>query len=308
MVVYGARVLDKDMGKFDLILQRVTSVSQIVLVVIAVFTIFYSVIPLYQKELASEQLAKIQIDQIAAEERLNFLNASYSAQLQEIESARKEVSGLTTKLADDRSRLHALEEEIGKKNDQLLSLSSTLNKEKLRALSASAQIVQSQKLKFIQALEWYTLIAPLDKKCDASLGRWRRPDSPEYEKMKKVGCNPYENIKSAISDVQLSTAKDSSGDVLQIDRTSLEAWSKQAYSLMEKNKYQLSDRMDYAYRDQLVREAEKETKSGLSPTEVDEALRKSLEAGKTLIDYEHSIRGANREAVSWYIKLLRDAI
>lgn len=308
MVVYGARVLDKDMGKFDLILQRVTSVSQIVLVVIAVFTIFYSVIPLYQKELASEQLAKIQIDQIAAEERLNFLNSSYSAQLQEIESARKEVSGLTTKLADDRYRLHALEEEIGKKNDQLLSLSSTLNKEKLRALSASAQVVQSQKLKFIQALEWYTLIAPLDKKCDTSLRRWRRPDSPEYEKMKKVGCNPYENIKSAISDVQLSTAKDSSGDVLQIERSSLEAWSKQAYSLMEKNKYQLSDRMDYAYRDQLLSEAEKENENGLSPAEVDEALRKSLEAGKALINYEHSIRGKNREAVNWYIKLLRDAL
>lgn len=102
--------------------------------------------------------------------------------------------------------------------------------------------------------------------------------------------------------------KDSSGDVLQIERSSLEAWSKQAYSLMEKNKYQLSDRMDYAYRDQLLSEAEKENENGLSPAEVDEALRKSLEAGKALINYEYSIRGKNREAVNWYIKLLRDAL
>ncbi|WP_207286409.1 hypothetical protein [Pseudomonas sp. FW300-N2A2] len=295
------------MSKIDLILQRVTSVSQIALVIIAIFTIWYSVIPLYQKELASEQLAKIQIDQMAAEERVEFLRASYSTQVQEIESARKEIMALTAKLTDDRSRLDILKEEIDKKNTQLLHLNSTLTKEKLLAISASNQLIQSQKLKFIQALEWYTLVAPLSEKCDKALSRWRRPDSREYEKIKKVGCDPYENIRSAISNIQLATSKDSSGDKLQIDRYNLDLWSKQANSLMEKNKYQLSDQMDYAHRDKLLSEAE-ESRKGLTPGEADEELRRSLKAGKALIDYEHQIKKENREVVSWYIKLLRETI
>jgi len=296
------------MSKIDLILQRVTSVSQIALVIIAIFTIWYSVIPLYQKELASEQLAKIQIDQMAAEERLEFLRASYSTQIQEIESARNEIKGLTEKLVDDRSRLSFLKEEIDKKNNQLLYLDANLKKEKLLAHSASNQLVRSQKLKFIQTLEWYTLVAPLSDKCDTVLRRWTRPESAKNEKIKKVGCNPYENIKTAILSIQLATARDSSGYDLQIDRSNLESWSKQANSLMEKNKYQLSDQMDYAHRNQLLSEAEKDSPKGLSSSEADEELKKSLKAGKALIDYEYHIKRKNREVVSWYIKLLRETI
>ncbi|AUG05220.1 hypothetical protein [Pseudomonas sp. S09G 359] len=296
------------MGKIDLILQRLTSISQIALVIIAVFTIWYSVIPLYQKELASEQLAKIQIDQLAAEERLNFLNASYTTQLKEVESARSEVSLLTEKLANDRDRLDILKEEIDKKNNQLIRLRATLDKEKIRTLSASNQLTQSQKLKFIQALDWYTLTAPLDEKCATALRRWTRPDSPKNEEIKKVGCAPYENIKAAISKIQLDTAKDSSGDDLKIERANLELWSRQAYSLMEKNKYQLSDQMDYAYRDKLLSESEKDITKGLSQSEASEELKKSLEAGKELINYEYKIKSKNRGVVSWYIKLLRETL
>lgn len=296
------------MSKFDLILQRTTSISQIILVAIAVFTIRYSVIPLYQKELASEQLAKIQIDQMAAEERLESLKTGYSSQLQEIELARAEILDLTAKLNNDRAQLNDLTTQIDKKNIQLAHLNTTLNKEKNRALAASTQLVESQKLKFIQALEWYTLIAPLDDKCRAAMRKWTRPDTPEYEKLKKPGCDPYENIKNAILKIQSPTAKDASGDELQIEPVNLERWSKHADSLMEQNRFQLSDKMDYAHRDQLVREAEDESAANLSPSELNRESKRSLEAAMALITYESEIKKQNREVVSWYIKLLRKTI
>jgi hypothetical protein len=296
------------MRKFDLILQRITSISQIALVIIAVFTIWYSVIPLYQKELASEQLAKIQIDQIAAEERVKFLDTSYTIQLQEIDNAHKEIAGLTTTLVDDRSRLDSLTAEISQKNNQLSNLNSSLNKAKVQAQAANTQLTQSQRLKFIQALEWYTLTAPLHEKCDQAMRRWTRADSTEQVKVKKTGCNPYENIKSAISNIQQPNAKDSSGDDLHIDQENMNMWCKRAYSLMEKNKYQLADQMNYAHRDQLLREAEKDKKQNLSSQELDKDIEQSLEAAKALIEYEYEIKKKNRDVVSWYIKLLRSEI
>lgn len=78
--------------------------------------------------------------------------------------------------------------------------------------------------------------------------------------------------------------EDSPRDDLQIDSSNLELWSKQANSLMEQNKYQLSDQMNYTHRDQLLCEAERGNPEGLSSNEGDEELEKRLKAGKALID------------------------
>lgn len=292
------------MSKFDLLLQRITSISQIALVVIAIFTIWYSVIPLYQKELASEQLAKIQLDQIKAEERVEFLNSSYAMQLQEIDSARTEISDLTNKLASDKTRLEALSIEIEQKNNQLSALNFSLNRTKKEAVAASSQLTQSQRLKFIQALEWYTIIAPLGERCDQGLRRWRA-DSVKIDEAKKTGCDPYENIKSAISSIQNPDAKDSSGDPLNIDRGKIKAWSKKAALLMEMNKYQLSDRMDYTHHERLLKESEGFDVVDRSGKDSVEVIERRMQAGKKLLSYEHQSRIKNREVVEWYIELLR---
>ena len=64
------------MNRFDLWLGRVTSLSQLFLVVIAIATIKLTVIPLYQKELSSEELARSQIKLNSVQSEIDKLQSA----------------------------------------------------------------------------------------------------------------------------------------------------------------------------------------------------------------------------------------
>lgn len=293
------------MKNFDICLQRATSISQIALVLIAAFTIFYSVIPLYQKELASEQLARIQIDQLRAEDRLAFLNASYDTKLQEIEKARNEIDALGKQSKEERDNLQQLNLEVQEKDALLAKANKSLSITKREMESANLKLGRSQKLKFVQALEWYTLIEPLDDKCDMAMAKWTRPSDPLVSKKKPVGCDPYQTVKLAIHNIQQPEAKDSSGDDLLLPSENVRNWSRIATELMEKNKHLLTDQMDYSYRDELIRKAEIEPSRTGSKDEIERSFKESVEASMAILHYENDIQEKNRAAVQSYIKLLR---
>ena len=164
------------MNGFDKWLQRITSISQVLLVAIAIFTIYYSVIPLYQKELASEQLAKIQIEQFSAEERLNFLNAGYDLKMKEVELFRSELESLTYQLKQERLQLDNVSSEIKRKDTLLSDTNRLLASARKDVEKTSLKLISSHKLKFVQALDWYTVVELLDEKCEKAMSEWTRPD------------------------------------------------------------------------------------------------------------------------------------
>lgn len=296
------------MNKFDIYLQRATSFSQILLVLIAAFTIVYSVIPLYQKELASEQLARIQIEQLRAEDRLAFLNASYDSKLQEIEKARNEISALVKQSKEERDNLQKLNLEIQGKDALLAKTSKSLASIKREMESANLKLVLSQKLKFVQALEWYTLIEPIDNKCDMAMAKWTRPSDASASKTKPVGCDPYQTVKLAIHKIQKPEAKDSSGDELLLPGENVRNWAHAATELMEQNKLLLADQMDYSHRDELIRKANIEPSRTGSKEDIERSFKESVEASMAVLNYETDIRKRNRAAIQSYIKLLRGTL
>ncbi|WP_339435973.1 hypothetical protein [Pseudomonas sp. EL_65y_Pfl1_R32] len=296
------------MKKFDMYLQRLTSISQIALVLIAAFTIFYSVIPLYQKELASEQLARIQIEQLRAEDRLAFLNASYDSKLQEIEKARNEIGALVKQSKEERDNLDKLNLEIQGKDALLAKTNKSLASTKREMEAANIKLVLSQKLKFVQALEWYTLVEPLDDKCDMAMAQWTRPSDALASKTKPVGCDPYQAVKLAIHNIQQPGAKDYSGDDLLLTSENVRNWSRAAAELMEKNKPLLVDQMDYSHRDELIRKADVEPSRTGSKEDIEKSFKESVEASMAVLHYENDIQERNQAAIQSYIKLLREIL
>lgn len=296
------------MNGFDKWLQRITSISQVLLVAIAIFTIYYSVIPLYQKELASEQLAKIQIEQFSAEERLNFLNAGYDLKMKEVELFRSELESLTYQLKQERLQLDNVSSEIKRKDTLLSDTNRLLASARKDVEKTSLKLISSHKLKFVQALDWYTVVELLDEKCEKAMSEWTRPDDDPTPKPKPVGCNPYETIKLAIYKVQQPEAKDASGDHLFLPIDYVRKWSDIATKLMKDNQSLLVDNMDYSHRDELIRRADALLKKPKAK-EYDEAEgREYVEAGLAVLNYENGSRDKNISAMRAYMKLLREKL
>lgn len=298
------------MSGFDKWLQRFTSGSQIVLVVIAVFTIYYSVIPLYQKELASEQLARIQMEQFAAEERLNFLNAGYELKLKEIDSFRSEIESLTYQSKEEGFKLEKVISEIERKDALLSGTNKLLASARGEMEKTSLKLINSHKLKFVQVLDWYTVIEPLDDKCDMVLSAWSRPDDDDdpLPKPNPVGCNPYETVKLAIYKVQQPKAKDASGDELFLPVGYVRKWSGIATKLMKDNEALLVDNMDYSHRNELIRRADIMLRKPRSKEDDEAHAGEYVQARLAVLKYEGKVRDKNSSAIKAYMKLLREKL
>ena len=296
------------MSEFDKWLQRFTSGSQVILVIIAIFTIYYSVIPLYQKELASEQLARIQMEQFAAEERLNFLNAGYELKLKEIDGFRSEIESLTYQSKEERFKLEKVISEIERKDALLSGTNKLLASARGEMEKTSLKLINSHKLKFVQVLDWYTLIEPLDEKCDKVLSEWSRPDDDPLPKPDSVGCNPYETIKLAIYKVQQPKAKDASGDELFLPVGYVRKWSGIATKLMKDNEALLVDNMDYSHRDELIRRADVILKKPRAKEDDEAHAREYVQASLAVLNYEGEARDKNSSAIKVYMRLLREKL
>jgi hypothetical protein len=163
-------------------------------------------------------------------------------------------------------------------------------------------------LKFVQAVEWYTLIEPLDDKCDMAMNKWVRSDDALRPKSKPVGCDPYKTVKLAIHKVQQPEAKDSSGDNLLLPSDNVRLWSSTATKLMKENELLLADQMDYSHRDELIRKADIEPGRTGSKEDVEKSFRESVDASLAVLHYESDVQKRNQAAIQSYIKLLRERL
>lgn len=233
------------MSRVDVCLSRATSVSQLILVGVAAYTLYFTAIPLYQKELASEQLAKIQIEQAAAEERLSFINTSYELQVDESKRIRTQNELLAGRLELEKNHLSSVQSQIKTKDDELNLLKSELQKTGESVRIAEDKLTAAGRLKFIQAVEWFAIKTQLGKRCEMSI--IGHPNGGALkDRAEMSSCDPLSSITSAISAAAQPDAKDQSGDPLGLSKTEADRLYRRAAKLVSANKDALADVVDYS--------------------------------------------------------------
>ena len=130
----------RDISVLDIWLARASSLSQPLLLCLAVFGYFYTVLPIYQKELLSEQIAKKEIE-------LTSLQRTVSATQPAIHRLESERAGLEIELQSLRTKkvaaehqvviLHERQAMLETKNKELDTLRKKLTKEVATVKAAS---------------------------------------------------------------------------------------------------------------------------------------------------------------------------
>lgn len=292
------------MSRVDVFLERSTSVGQLILVGVAIYTLYFTAIPLYQKELASEQLAKIQIEQMVAEERLGFINASYELQLDESERMRKQNELLASRLKLEQQHLAGIQLQIDKKDEELNILRLALHKTSESVRLAEAKLAGVGRLKFIQAVEWYALQYQISRDCDLAVTNRRYSGKTDKGKDDKSRCDPLSSITSAIHSASLPSAKDQSGDLLGLSKFEADRWSKQAMKLVSEHKGALTDVLDSSRFKDLIGEVNR-YESDASLKKNPESHVRSMNAALALISYGSEVSSGRIKLIGDFVDLLK---
>lgn len=291
------------MSKFDICLSRATSLSQLILVGVAIFTLYYTAIPLYQKELASEQLAKIQIEQAAAEERLSFINSSYQLQVEESERMRKQKELLAGRLELEQQHLAEIQLQIKVKDDELSSLRLALQKTSESIRVVESKLASASRLKFVQAVEWFALQAQLSKECELTIiGRDDRKNVDDGG-ANIPKCDPLNSIISAIDAAAEPNAKDQSGDSLGLSKLERDKWYRRAMQLVNENKVSLADVVDRPRLEALLNDSER-YQLDVSKKKV-ESYASAVESTLALISYGSEVSEARIKIIGSFVEVLK---
>jgi hypothetical protein len=233
---------------FDKWLNRTALLSQVLLVAIALITVKLTVIPLYQKELSSEELAKAQI-------QLGTVNSKIAELDLNIQSKEKELAVTASRLVDteraeitSRENLVSLNLEMANQAKNLEKIKQQNTKNLNESIRLKSVLESENQLKFRQALEWFSMVSGLGRNC-------YRPDLAEFVlKNKSQGgkykaeveidndmqgsCSPYSSIKTGIKTLQ-ARKSDSSGDPLNLPDGKLEKWLGLAEVEIERRKFDM---------------------------------------------------------------------
>jgi hypothetical protein len=230
------------MSALDKWLSRISLISQILLVGIALLTVKLTVIPLYQKELNSEELAKAQIKLSSVQSELDGLARSVSDKEVKLAEAVSRIDEISRAETVSRAKLAMVNSELESKVKDL----SLLKMQNIKIASESAQLRASlaseSQLKFRQALEWFTMSTGLSRDCYyPELSEiFVNPEKRIAETAK--GCGPYAFLKNGLATLK-KTRHDSSGDPLNIPDDILSKW----FLLVEQEADREEDRLQSAF-------------------------------------------------------------
>lgn len=286
------------MNRFDLWLGRITSLSQLFLVVAAIATIKLTVIPLYQKELNSEELAKSQIKLNSVQVEIDKLQSTIAAKEKLLVDVQSRQDDLAKAEESSRERLLLVDAELKHKEAELLSLRRVQEKMVADSAKVRGQLNSENTLKFYQALEWFSMVSELQRDC-------YNPEVAEIfenAEMRKAdlrkGCGPYRSLKDGIKSIR-ERRRDSSGDPLNISM--LDAWLTVAEKELEHKKISLRSSFDLAVYQGLGSE-----NLVKKPGESDkEFYKRKADVEKSQSDYSSRARDHDREAQKDFIRNLK---
>ncbi len=220
------------MSSFDTWLARITSVSQVIIMVLALLGFFYTVVPMYQNQLIEEQYARTRLANLEAKDKLRITEseinelAEVNAELVERRNVLEEnIEEVSQELSEARKALSVTQSEL---SAQLVDLRSV--RQELAGTKDSLEEIYL--LRLAQAAEWMGIIGlPLDD-CD----RFAYPP----DSARASDCTPYRYIDAALNWVLEADAKDSSGYPLKVPQEARRQFVQRARELLSEYRLQLN--------------------------------------------------------------------
>ena len=286
------------MNRFDLWLGRITSLSQLFLVVIAIATIKLTVIPLYQKELSSEELAKSQIKLNSVQSEIDKLQSAIAQKEKLLVETELRQSDLAEAEGLSRKRLFIVDAELKNKEAELQKLRKNQERMLAESTKVKGQLNSENTLKFYQALEWFSMVSDLQRDCYDPEVAEIFENAEERKADVRKGCGPYRSLKDGINSIR-ERRRDSSGDPLNISM--LNAWLDVAEKELEHKKTSLRSSFDLAVYEGL---GSKNLVKKPDESEEDFFKRKTA-VEKSQSDYSSRARAHDREIQKDFIRNLQ---
>lgn len=136
-----------------------------ILVVIAIATIKLTVIPLYQKELSSEELARSQIKLNSVQSEIDKLQSAIAEKEKLLVETELRQSELAEAEGLSKKRLFIVDAELKDKEAELQKLRKNQERMLAESTTVKRQLNSENKLKFYQALEWFSMTSDLGRDC-----------------------------------------------------------------------------------------------------------------------------------------------
>ncbi len=231
------------MNNFDKWLSRITAISQLALVGIAIATIKLTVIPLYQKELSSEELARAQLKLSTVQDQVDALQETINqkeARLKDTELRQLQISAAEE---DSRKRLMIVNSELKKKEAELSRLRLSNNQMVAESSKLRVQLIDDNRQRVYQALEWFSMTSDLMRDCYNPKMSAMFENAAERRADAAKGCGPYRSLKEGIKSLR-ALRHDAAGDLLDIPY--LDEWLDVAEKELERNKVNLRGAFDPA--------------------------------------------------------------
>lgn len=149
----------------DVILQRLANASQLGLLLLAVFGYYYTVLPVYQKSLLDEEIAKKTLELRSMEERVSHAEALLASREEEFRNVTNRLAELKTAADEAREGLGRARTEVGKLRGTVQSQYLDLRPRLLRDFQSLAisqcKATGSMESGFAQCVERKVLHSPV---------------------------------------------------------------------------------------------------------------------------------------------------
>lgn len=205
--------------------------------VLALLGFFYTVVPLYQRELVNEEFARTKLEQIEVKEKLKASKAELNGQLEEIDSLKREKSDLVAKL----EKIRLTTEKAVKDRELAISALSAVERKyrstEKKLSTTERSLNRNHVLRILQTVEWFSSVGSMLEACSSFR---TKNESPEGMQNTRPDCTAYGLIKSALRDVSRPNATDPSGDKLDAPPELIQKITSKTEELLELHKLQLN--------------------------------------------------------------------
>lgn len=274
-------------NKIDVFLSRVSHVSQFVLVAFAIFGYFYTVRPIYQKEVLSEDIAKKEVEL----SKLKTAMLSSQKSIEQNKALRKDLEGSIAKLD---LQYKESEEKLNSINHELKKTLNELNQQKIiakRAVDANNKNLESVFWENFTGLVGVVYLSKSTDFVNNTLGDTKSA----YNTPGSLYLNPYDAISEALKDGNhnfISSSENASENIRQKILTKIRC-------AIEKNKATLTTK-PIGY-DEKISELIKTIKSTKSQNDENKII-KNYNAERELSSYIFQINKQSRVHAMDFLK------
>lgn len=210
-------------GKIDIFLSRVSHISQFVLVAFAIFGYFYTVRPIYQKELLSEDIAKKEIELSSLRQKLHESEIHLDKNRDEQAKLETNISNMNERYVEAKSQLISI-------TNKLSQAEKNLNKQKIITKDMFEKHTHN-----LEDIYWENLLGLVASRYVIQAGWLANNTSYDnalvLKDYKKLYVTPYSAISYAISkNVSFINVADNIPDSLR------DKFNKKVRQEIEKNK------------------------------------------------------------------------